>query len=152
MWWCVIWYKVPLFFQRIPCLPCRGGRSSFKMLVSFHQTIWHHNPQDSNLHDYHKNIKPLGKLDMRIITHERTTDTSCLTQQLCSRRSGKVECHIRWKWVHIWSTTAKCSWNPNSNILEPDHTQHNHPTAVLPPRNILLPHICHCAFIPARKN
>ena len=31
---------------------------AFKMLISFHQTKWHHVPQDSNLHNYHKNLKP----------------------------------------------------------------------------------------------
>jgi len=36
-------------FQHIPCLPCRGGKSSFKMLVSFQRTKWHHVLQDSNL-------------------------------------------------------------------------------------------------------
>ena len=28
------------------------------MLISFHQTKWHHVPEDSNLHNYHKNLKP----------------------------------------------------------------------------------------------
>ena len=50
--------KSNCIFLKIPCLPCRGGRSSFKMPISLHQTEWHHVPQDSNLHNYHRNLKP----------------------------------------------------------------------------------------------
>ena len=56
----------------------------------------------------------LGKLDTRIITYGYTTDNSWLTQQSCSRRSGKAECHTRWKWVCMRSTTGKSveMWTP----------------------------------------
>jgi len=93
----------------------------------------------------------LGKLDKRIITCGYTTGNSWLTQQSFSR-TGKVECHTRWKWVYMQSTTAKSSLNLNSNIMEPVHTRHNHPAAVFPSSSILLPPLCHCAFIPARRN
>ena len=79
------------------------------------------------------------------------TDDLRFTQQLRCRKFCASHRNCLYVWSSIWGNGNEFSWNPNSNTLDSDLLQDDHPASGVIAQHILSSSSSHCTFIPTRK-